>query len=251
MKMDFHVHGTISSKLEFNPTLFRQMTRHASLVGLDAIALTDHFDSCDYLEIHHFLANEYQYEGDCYLADGIKIFPGIEVEIDEGPHLLVIGGRDEIAAFYRRLDGRFEPGRYINVWEYFKKQEGLNTLSIFAHPVRPHREMDRVHPSFYSRFAGLDLNARDLYLIGDEVISQVNLLSDQSGVPVIAGSDTHHYLQLGSVVTNFTSSFNTLDELRNLIASRAYSIVIEPGLKENVGRAREMKKALVAKALGS
>ena len=101
------------------------MISQARLVGLDAIALTDHFDAWDYLQIHHFLAEGFPYHGDCYLVDGIKIFPGIEVEIDEGPHLLVIGGREDIAIFYQRLEGRFEPDNFISAREYFEKQAGL------------------------------------------------------------------------------------------------------------------------------
>lgn len=246
MKMDFHVHGSLSSKLNFDPKFFHQMISRASLVGLDAIALTDHFDAWDYPKIHHFLAERFPYYGDCYLVNGIKVFPGIEVEVDEGPHLLVIGGREDIAIFYKRLAGRFEPDKLISAREYFVKQAGLNTLSIFAHPVRPNREFRLVHPSYYPGFHGLDLNARDLYLIGEEVVSLVNLLSERYGIPVIAGSDTHHYLQLGSVVNKFHSTFDTIDELKSLISSQSYSILIDKDLNMNVAQAREKKKALVA-----
>ena len=95
----------------------------------------------------------------------------------------------------------------------------------------------------------MDLNARDLYFIGDEVVSLVNLLSNRYGIPVIAGSDTHHYLQLGSVANKFHSTCDTIDELKSLISSQCYSIVIDKNLKVNVAKAREMKKALVSRWL--
>ena len=55
MKMDFHTHIKISKKSNFDPAYFREMTREAKEAGLDAIALTEHFNTLNFLDVYDFL----------------------------------------------------------------------------------------------------------------------------------------------------------------------------------------------------
>ena len=146
MKIDFHVHGSLSSSLGFNLNFFLKTIARAQEIGLDAIALTDHFDADDYKEIHATLDRHYPYSGDCYSVEGIKVFPGIEVGVREGAHLLLIAGRETVATYYRRLEGHFTRDTFCSAQEYFDKQAGLYTLAIFAHPFRVNQEITRVDP---------------------------------------------------------------------------------------------------------
>jgi len=251
MKIDFHVHGSLSSKLGFDFGFFRLMIAHARQMGLDALALTDHFHAPDYAEIGRVLEREYPYSGDCYEVEGIRVFPGIEVEVSEGPHLLVIGGRESIAAYYQRLAGHLTPGNYCTTAEFFEKQSGLNVLTIFAHPLRPRREIQRIAPEWYPRFQAMDLNGRDLFVLGHDLRARMATLSTETRLPVVAGSDTHHYLQLGTVFNQFHTAFRTVDDLKSQIASGAYTIHVDQDLDQKVERARAAKQAIKTARLGA
>jgi predicted metal-dependent phosphoesterase TrpH len=250
MKIDFHVHGSLTSSLEFDPSFFLKTIARAKEIGLDAIALTDHFDADDYKQVHATLDQNYPYSGDCYLVEGIKVFPGIEVGVREGAHLLLIAGRETIATYYRRLEGHFTRDTFCSAQEYFDKQAGLYTLAIFAHPFRVNQEITRVDPALYTRFDAFDLNARDLYKYGPGARAQVEDFATDYGIPVVAGSDTHHYFQLGTVWNEFTESIETVEGLKRAIAAGDFAIGIDPDLKLDIARARATKQAIKADRLG-
>lgn len=249
MNIDFHVHGSLSSKLPFDLNLFRNLVVRARQVGMNAVALTDHFHAADFLEILHTLEEEYPYTGDCFDAAGLRVFPGIEVEVREGMHLLAIGGRTAIESYYHRLEGHFMPETYISTAEFFEKQSGLEILSIAAHPFRSGREINQLDPALYPRFDAIDLNARDLFSSGEALEVLTEMFGTQYQIPVVAGSDTHHYLQLGVVYNQFENECTTIAELKRAIAARAYTIYIDPDLSRKVAMARAAKQAIKAEKL--
>lgn len=252
MNFDFHVHGSLSSKLGFDLDFFQQMTREAKEAGLDGLALTDHFDAADYQEIHQILADRYRYVDDYYEINGLRVFHGIEVEVSEGMHLLVIGNREHMNEYYQRLDGHFEPDHYCSTQQFFHYQEGLNTIAIAAHPFRPNRLITQIDPIHYPKFDAMGLNARDLYFLGaEELLSLTQNFSNEHHLPILAGSDTHHFLQIGSIMNRFPGEAATINELRKMIQSNTHEIVINEALQEKIRHAREEKSAIKAARLGN
>ena len=250
MNFDFHVHGVLSSKLAFDPAFFQQMTQQAISAGLDAIALTDHFDAPSYAKTHRMLAETYEYCDDTYVVNGLKVFPGIEVEISEGMHLLAIANREDIAAFYERLLGHLEPENYCNAEEYFALQEGLNLITIAAHPFRLNHEITRIDECLYTNFDAMGLNARDMYFLGEQIlIPQTQEFSRIHDLPIVAGSDTHHFLQIGSIYNEFPTQATTIDTLRALIRQDKHKITIHQSLREKINQAREEKRIIKATQL--
>ena len=75
----------------------------------------------------------------------------------------------------------------------------LRLVRIVAHPLRPRREIDRLGRHLLARFDGLEVNAKDLAMIGASAKAHLRNLAGGSGMYIVAGSDAHHPLQLGTV----------------------------------------------------
>jgi len=250
MKVDFHFHACLSKAIPFEYDYFSQTLARAREQNLFAITITDHFDTQGFEHIYNSLDAKYSYNGDYYLAEGVRFYPGMEVEVREGPHLLVYGKREAILAFYERLRPHQTPETFLPVPGFFEKQTGLDLMTIFAHPLRPKREFNRIAPEFASRFEAFDLNAKDLWRFGSEHRVQVEALAAAFNRPVVAGSDTHHFMQLGSIYNEFQQPFETLADLRALIRTGAYTRHIHPELPKWIETAQEIKQAIKAAKYG-
>ena len=84
MKMDFHTHGKLAKKLPFSEVYTNWLFAEAKRAGLDAICLTEHFNTLGFDRIYGHIKNSCDREGDTFVADGLRIFPGMETDIAEG-----------------------------------------------------------------------------------------------------------------------------------------------------------------------
>ena len=62
MNMDFHVHGLLSKRKDFNEEFFMNEIYFSKVNGLNAIVLCEHFNAKDFLVIYEFLEKKYSYE---------------------------------------------------------------------------------------------------------------------------------------------------------------------------------------------
>jgi histidinol phosphatase-like PHP family hydrolase len=244
LKVDFHFHASLTKNIPFDHDFFSQTVARAREQGMFAITVTDHFDSNQYANIFPALDERYEYNGHYYLIEDVRFYLGMEVEVKEGPHLLVSGIRENVMTFYERLRLHLTPETYVTVPEFFEKQDGLDLMNIFAHPFRPKREFARIDPTLASRFDAFDINAKDLWRYGMDMRGQVEALGAEYSRPVVAGSDTHHFLQLGSVYNEFQQPFETIAELRARIHEGAYTAHVRPELPQWVEIAQSTKKAV-------
>jgi hypothetical protein len=244
MKIDFHVHAALSKEIGFDLSLFHRTLERARKSGLEALTLTDHLDSSNYDRIHRALDREFDYVGPHYVAGRLRLLPGLEFGASEGLHLLAIGDRDSILVYRDRLRHLLERSGSCSTREFLHSQEGLEIISIVAHPFRKKRHILRVDPALYRRFDAIGLNARDLYFRGAEIRKLTEVLSLAHQVPVVAGSDSHHYFQLGAVHNHFQRAFDSISDLKLLIAQGAYTIHTDQGLNHKVAAARKAKKRL-------
>ncbi|NBC29593.1 MAG: histidinol-phosphatase, partial [Spirochaetes bacterium] len=72
----------------------------------------------------------------------------------------------------------------------------------------------------------------------------MQVLSENLDIPLVAGSDSHHFLQLGSVYTAFGEQLDSLEAIRTAIRARAYDLEISPCLDEKVRSARVVKDVI-------
>ena len=55
--------------------------------GLNAITLTEHFNTLHFFDIYSYLDKTYPYVEDYYDINGFRLFPGMEVDVKEGGHI--------------------------------------------------------------------------------------------------------------------------------------------------------------------
>jgi hypothetical protein len=235
MLIDIHVHTSLSRSLPFSQADMLAQVARARQQGLGACALTDHSDAADILAIHDALDASFPWRQHAYDADGVWLFPGVEVDVAEGVHLLAIGGREAIRRFIMRL----VPG--IDAAGYFAAQADLALFNVIAHPLRPGHELTRLPPALLPRFDALDLNAKDLWRAGPEHHAAMLGLSARHGLPLLAGSDAHHPDQLGAVRAELSQPVTSPAGLRDSIRHAPPRLHIHPELRAMVAAAREAK----------
>lgn len=245
MKIDLHTHAKLSKASDFSKNYYEEMIREALDNGLDALALTEHFNTRHFDEVYRQLDSMFPYNGEYYDAGGLKIFPGMEVDIRETGHILLIGRKEFILETRRRLDGYTEKGAFIPFDDLMDLAEGFPLLKIGAHPFRESTPLHHLTRSQLSRLDAFDLNAKDMYQYGSEANQdQVQRFATDLGKPVTAGSDTHQCLQFGSVYNELQMPCESADELKSAIMQGAYQIHVSDSLPIKVKASVMLKKLM-------
>src|SRR5699024_3257265 len=98
MNIDFHTHANLSKKINISIEDLEGKMQEAKASGLTALAITEHFNATNIIELYKALREKYTYEKDYYKIGEMKVFCGLEVDVKENGHFLVIGSRDDILA---------------------------------------------------------------------------------------------------------------------------------------------------------
>lgn len=245
MKIDFHSHVKISKKSTFMPTYFKEMMCEAKESGLDAIAMTEHFNTDRFNDVYQYLAENYQYEHGYYLIDGLKLFPGIEVDVKEVGHILLIGDRDDIVAIRASLENHTKQANFIAFKDLLDIADHYELLKIGAHAFRKSTPLHHHDPEQLKRLDALDLNGKDLYTYGgQDYYKKMKKFASEIGLPIVAGSDTHQFLQYSSVYNVFDRTCEDITALKEEVKRGAYQIEISPSLDVKVRSAALVKKLL-------
>ncbi len=247
MKIDFHTHGKLAKNLYFSKEYTKNMFSKARQSGLDAICLTEHFNTVKINEFFRYVLSISERDGDTLVLDnGLRIFPGIEIEIKEGGHILCIGKAEDIMAISGELAAHREAGSYVS----FKELKHIITpYSILLGAGHPFRAGERLNlsnllPEDLQSFDFVDLNGKDLAVADDDMEERVRAFAASINKPVLAGSDTHQERHYGVVYNIFKRDVNTIEELRKEILERRYEIYISDRIKENVTSALHIKSLL-------
>jgi hypothetical protein len=191
-RIDTHTHPKMSKHFVFDPASVARMASMARRTGLDGFALTEHFHARGYWEIARHLETVYPCERGVFLADGVALIPGAEVNIREGAHVIVLGEVAELrrldSAFPDRLSRGYEP----KLREFLDITDDFDLARIGAHMFRPGKELGKFAPADLRRLHALEVNGKDF---GTEVMLLVQARA--LGLPIVAGSDAHYWLQLG------------------------------------------------------
>ncbi|MHA6481461.1 PHP-associated domain-containing protein [Paenibacillus sp. strain BS8-2] len=244
MTIDLHTHGKLSKKTEFSLDYFTAMALEAKSNGLDAIALTEHFNTRNFFDMMDVLDASFEYRGDYYVVEGIRVFSGMEIDIRDRGHILAIGNRELVRSLRRDLDAHVDKDSFISLAELLDHTDGAPFLRIGAHPKRASTPLTQHPPELLRRLDSLDVNAKDLYEFGLDMADQVRQLALELELPVTAGSDSHQPLQFGSVTNTLPETCETAEELRELIRSHRCSLEISPCLAVKVRAAQMMKELL-------
>lgn len=245
MKIDFHTHGKLSKKVEFSLEYFIDMVNAAKENGLDGFALTEHFNTHRFTDVYDTLDKEFPYVEQYYVVNGVKVFPGMEVDINETGHILMIGSREDIRGLRAKLDAYTEKDHFIPFAELLEEASAFNLLKIGAHPYRETTPLHQIDHHLLKQLDAFDLNGKDLFEQGiDENSKKVFPFAKELGLPVVGGSDTHQSLQFGSVVNILESPCSNVSEIKKLITTGCHKIEISQDLPAKVEAAQKMKAAL-------
>ncbi len=248
MQIDFHTHANLSKKITSSLEDFKEKMREAKESGLNALAITEHFNAANIIELYETLQEKFPYEEEYYEIEGMKVFCGLEIDVKENGHFLVIGSREDILTIARLLLPFQQEENFIPVKELVALLSDFNVLKIGAHPLRESTPWNHHDTTILRQFDAYDLNGKDLYTYGLEVEERVHAFANEYQIPVVGGSDTHQYLQYGSIINVFPEC-NSIDELREAIRKGNYEMKISPCLKTKVKAANLVKRTLKGKSL--
>lgn len=244
MIIDFHTHSKLSKKAPFSVSLFTEAMKEAKEAGLDAVALTEHFNAHGFQDVYNRLDEHFPYQHHFYDVNGVRVFPGIEVDAKEGGHFLFIGSRENIRHFSYQLEPYQSKENFLPIKEILALAKPYSFLKIGAHPFRSSNPLTQHEDEVFTQLDALDLNGKDLYNMGRKMKDKLMMFSYEKNLPLLAGSDTHHYLQYGSVVNRFAKACETVDELKQVLQSDHYDIQLSPHLEVKVKSASVIKKVL-------
>ncbi|GAA3412045.1 PHP-associated domain-containing protein [Paenibacillus hodogayensis] len=248
MKIDFHFHVKLSKKTDFSLEHFNEMLDEAREQGLQAITLTEHFNTRRFDEVYGTLDRVLPGNNHYYDRDGFKIFTGMEVDVAEGGHILVSGPKDALLEIRALLDNHTTAESFIGLEQLFLLCEPRGMLVIGGHPFRESNHLYHVDRELLRRFDAFDLNGKDLHEIGiQENVAKVLTLGAELGVPVVAGSDAHQMFQVGCVHNELSGPCESVADLKVAIQSGAYKRVISPSLHLQVRAAGAVKRLLKKK----
>ncbi|MFJ7647787.1 PHP-associated domain-containing protein [Lysinibacillus sp. NPDC097279] len=242
MNFDFHTHGKLSKKVEFSLDYFRNMVKSAQENGLSGFALTEHFNTRNFFDVYNTLDEVYPYIQNYYLVDNVRIFPGMEVDIQEVGHILIVADRAIIREIRTKLEPYVAKDSFIKFAQLLELVAQYELLIIGAHPYRKSTPLYHLDPTLLNKLDAFDLNGKDLYSMGIEENSQlVYQFAKTYNKPVIGGSDTHHLLQYGCIYNELEQDCHTITDLKKIILDGRYTIRISNNLPEKVLNATEQK----------
>ncbi|HJC62880.1 MAG TPA: PHP domain-containing protein, partial [Candidatus Blautia merdavium] len=87
MDIDFHTHGKLAKKLPFSGVYTDWLLKEAKNAGLDAICLTEHFNTLQFERLYEYIQSRCQRDQDTLITrEGLRIFAGMETDIAETGH---------------------------------------------------------------------------------------------------------------------------------------------------------------------
>jgi len=135
MYVDFHTHGKLAKYLPFSTEYTDWLLNEAKCAGLDAICLTEHFNTQQFELLYRYIATQGTCQGDAYVFDGLKIFPGMETDIAEGGHVLSIGPMEAILELNHRLEPYKAKGAFLPAEELMETTSEKGAIYIRTEKV--------------------------------------------------------------------------------------------------------------------
>lgn len=245
MFIDFHTHGKLAKKLPFSTEYADWLLREAHIAGLDAICLTEHFNTIQFDELYRYLMKTCKRDGDTLVtADGLRIFAGMETDIAEGGHILTIGTPETILELNSRLEPYKSKGKFLSFVSLMELFSEYNIIIGAAHPYREGGHIPDIPVELLKKLCFVDLNGKDVANNREYFEEKTGELAHKLNIPMISGSDTHQAVQYGCVRTKFEHDINTVNELYEEMKKRNYKILVSQNASFQVKVAGILKKSL-------
>lgn len=244
MFIDFHTHGKLAKNLPFSEKYTNWLFTEAQQAGLDALCLTEHFNTLGFEEIYQYISKHATKKGDTFIFKGLSIFPGMETDIAEGGHILTIGSMETILELNKALEPHKKRDSFLSFNELMDLFEQYPVIIGAAHPFREGGHIPELSDEQLSRFHFIDLNGKDVAEDRKRIEKLSYQLGRKLGIPVVSGSDTHQAVQYGCIGTKFYKDITTVRELYQQMYQKAYEICISDYIGVQVKTAVMLKRAL-------
>lgn len=247
MYIDFHTHGKLAKKLPFSIEYTNWLFDEAKKAGLDALCLTEHFNTLQFGQMYQYVYNSCDKDGDTLVTEnGLRIFTGMETDIAQGGHVLCVGTFQEIMELNRRLEPYKEKNSFLSLEQLLNLFSEYLVIIGAAHPYREGGHIPEQPLEQLRRFHFLDLNGKDIALDCEATKEEVYKLGNRLGIPIVSGSDTHQSVQYGCIRTCMEHEVNTVRALYDEMLAGRYQIMISNYSAFQVKTAGLLKKALKA-----
>ena len=245
MRLDFHTHGKLAKKLPFSTAYTDWLFGEARAAGLDALCLTEHFNTLEFAGVYGYIASVSRRIGDTLeLENGLRVFSGMETDVAEGGHILSIGPLEAILELNRRLEPHKEKGDFLPFSRLMELFGQYPVLVGCGHPFRAGGHVPELPEEQLRRLKFLDLNGKDLALDRERTERLTYALGKKLGIPVVSGSDTHQAVQYGCVTTVFEREVDTVPALYGEMTAGRYAIDLSDTAAFQVRTACLLKRSL-------
>ena len=244
MRIDFHTHGKLARELPFSPEYLEWLFSEARAAGLDALCLTEHFNTLEFDRLYDYIQINYERDGDCFIKNGLRIFPGMEIDVAEGGHMTVLGSVESILKMNHNLELYKERGKFLPIKELSDMVKEYPVLFGAAHPFRKGSCIPELSDELLSKFDFIECNGEDIAFKGPSAKKEVQKFAEKLKLPVVAGSDAHQNFQYCCVYNSFEKRCRTVTELYSEIKRGAYGIVVSKDAALRVHSATILKRVL-------
>ena len=245
MYIDFHTHGKLAKRLPFSTAYTDWLFGEAKGAGLDALCLTEHFNTLQFDQVYGYLLDKYDREGDTLVTEqGLRIFAGMETDIAEGGHILCVGIPEEILELNKRLEPCKEKETFLPFEKLMDFFDQYHLIVGGGHPFREGGHIPQLPPEQLKRLDFLDLNGKDLALDRERTERLTYALGKELEIPVVSGSDTHQAVQYGCVTTVFERDVDTVPALYGEMTAGRYAIDLSDTAAFQVRTACLLKRSL-------
>lgn len=244
MYLDFHTHGKLAKQLPFSEDYTHWLFSEARQAGLDALCLTEHFNTLGFDRLYRYIAEHAGREGDTLVFDGLRIFPGMETDIAESGHILSIGPMEAILELNERLTPYKEKGNFLPFSKLMDLFDQYPVIVGGAHPFRDGGHIPDLPEEQLRRFHFFDLNGKDVAENRERAQRLTGELAARLGKPMVGGSDTHQAVQYGCIRTQFEREHTTVEELYRDMRAGRYTIHISDNAPFQVKTAGLLKRSL-------
>ena len=229
----------------FPPAYTDWLFGEARGAGLDALCLTEHFNTLQFHDLYQYLSSVSRRVDDALeLENGLTIFPGMETDVSEGGHILSLGPLEAILELNERLEPHKERGNFLPFEALMNLFSEYPVLVGCGHPFRDGGHVPELPLEQLRRLSFLDLNGKDLALDRSRTEALTYALGSRLEIPVVSGSDTHQAVQYGCVTTVFDHSFTSVSALWNEMKAGRYKIQLSDQAPFLVRTASLLKRSL-------
>jgi hypothetical protein len=216
IRVDLHVHTKVSKNFLFRESEFNRTVAEAKKRGLNGFAAIEHFHAANFWDTNEKLARRFPYEnGRFNIASGFNVLTGAELTTADKSDIVLLGPIDALQWLDRQFGKLLSQGHHPFLREVVEPAHQAGIIMIGAHPTRGEKNLLGVDEQTTSQLDALEVNGKDV--AKGQAHKAVSEWAARLGRPIVGGSDTHVWSQIGAQRTLLPGDELTFEALRTAI----------------------------------